>query len=157
MLVAYKGKSFWPSKIIRFINWSDYSHVAWMTKQGGIYEAWPPKVRYCASVHVDHQKGTEVEVFSIPGMTDKQREIVEDYLAKQVGKKYDWPAVLRFIPRMDMVEHTTVKWFCSELIMAALKKAGINPLKRIPNYKVTPGMLVTSPIFHFKTKFKVGS
>lgn len=157
MLVAYKGRSFWPSKLIRWMSWSDYSHVAWMTKAGGIYEAWSPKVRYCSSVHVGHQKGTEVEIFTIPNLTQEQRDVIENYLCEQVGKPYDWVGVFRFVPRLSTNKNQTGRWFCSELVMAALKKANINPLKRIPNYKVTPGMLVTSPIFTFKTKFKVGS
>lgn len=156
MLAAYKGKSFFPSRIIEWLSWSEYSHVGWMTEQGTIIEAWSPKVREVASVNVGHQNGTEVDLFSCPSLCPCDQVRLEAWLRSQIGKPYDWVSVFRFIPRTASQVDQNGKWFCSELLMEAFSLVNVPALKRIPNYKVAPGVFVTSPIFEYVKTVKVG-
>lgn len=156
MLAAYKGKSFWPSKCIEWMSWSDYSHVGWLTEKKTIIEAWSPKVREMESVNSGHTPGTEIDLFDVPSLCPCDQLKLEDFLRRQLGKPYDYASVFRFIPRIATSGYQGDKWFCSELIMAAFSYIRLFPLKRIPGYKVTPGMLVTSPIFEFKETILTG-
>jgi len=148
MILAYKGKSFWPSKCIEWMNWSDYSHVSWLNRDNTVTEAWAPKVRNVPDLDSGHSNGTPIDIFDIPIMTESQRDIIEAYLKNQIGLKYDWAGVFKFLPRITSA-HTNNKWFCSELIFEACKKANLNLLKRIPPYKVYPGMVVISPLLTY--------
>jgi uncharacterized protein YycO len=148
MILAYKGKSFWPSKCIEWMNWSEYSHVAWLNSNHTVTEAWAPKVRNVADINSGHTNGTQIDIFSIPRMTNSQRMEIDRYLFLQVGMKYDWAGVFKFLPRVSSAE-TNNKWFCSELIFEACQKANLNLLERIPPYKVYPGMVVISPLLAF--------
>ena len=147
MILAYKGTSLWPSKMIRWFSWSDYSHIAWLTEQGEVIEAWPPKVRICKSFDEGHTPGTHVDIYEVVGLTSGDRETIETFLRNQVGKKYDWRGVFHFVTRNG--NNSRTKWFCSELVFKALLKADIKLLKGIPPYKVTPGMLVLSPLLKY--------
>lgn len=148
MILAYKGKSFWPSKLIRWFSWSDYSHIAWQCESGEVLEAWPPKVRSTKSFNEGHTKGTPVDFYEVVGLTPEQRLIIESFLRCQVGKSYDWQGVFQFVIRTG--KDSKSKWFCSELVFKALLKANIKLLKGISPYKVTPAMLVLSPLLKYK-------
>jgi uncharacterized protein YycO len=61
-----------------------------------------------------------------------------DWLAKQLGRRYDWTAVVGFIFRAGWADPG--KWFCSELAAAAIQKGG-RKLLREELSRVTPGLL----------------
>jgi hypothetical protein len=62
------------------------------------------------------------------------------FLGLQIGKPYDTTAITAFIFSRDWREDDS--WFCSELVMAALEKAGfVQPLATTAN-RVTPEMLL---------------
>ena len=66
-------------------------------------------------------------------MTDKEHDAIESFLLAQVGKKYDYIGLFRFLPIVRWFiksNDNTEKWFCSELVSEACKQAGRELLKK---------------------------
>jgi uncharacterized protein YycO len=146
MIAAFKGLS--PaSRIIRSVNWGDYSHIAWV--DDGTFEcieSWGTGTRLIKSIHEQHTPGTPVDLFLVQGSTPAIEAKVRAFLLTQIGTSYDWLGILHFLTRKPEGQSGKAKWFCSELIFAAYQSAGINLLERVPPYKVYPSMLVMSPL-----------
>ncbi len=145
MVALYRGISA-GSRLIRWFNWSDYSHAAWLDDDDWtLYEAWiGTGVRALRSLHEGHTPGTRVDVFN-DQLSDAQRSTVRAFLTQEMGKPYDLPGVLRFATRRPESRRSQQRWFCSELVAAAFEQADAPLLKRIPSYKVHPGLLAWSP------------
>lgn len=152
MILLYRGTSA-LSRLIRFVNWGPHSHAAWSDAQteaeiqhAAVIEAWWPRVRTLPNVHHGHTAGTVVDVYDFPAMTPAQRLGVGCAMRRQLGKAYDIAGVLHFLTRRP--EHTASqrRWFCSELVAAALAEVGSPALLRIPAWKVYPSMLAYSPL-----------
>ena len=60
---------------------------------------------------------------------------VRKWCEEQMGCKYDWFGVVRFV--VPFVKQSSTRWFCSELIVAALQQIGffanVKPHKLSPN------------------------
>ena len=146
-ILGYRGKS-WISKVIRWQTRSKYSHIAIELHDGSVVEAWHiGGVAHNRSFRSVHTKGTKVDVFAIEGMSDLYESAVRAFLMKQVGKKYDFGSIAKFLSRR--AERHDNKWFCSELAMEGIAAGGVDLLKRIPASHVSPGQLVTSPLLQF--------
>lgn len=140
-ILAYRGKS-WISKMIRWQTRSKYSHIAIELNDGSVIEAWHiGGVAHNKSFRTVHTKGTPVDVFSINKPFDEIE--AEAFLLEQIGKKYDFGSIARFMSRRD--EPHDDKWFCSELSLDGIAKGGLNLLERIPFSHVSPGQEITSP------------
>lgn len=95
---------------------------------------------------------TKVDLFAIN--TDdaegaKSAEAAEKiwYFAKdQIAKSYDYTMVARFVSRRQASRGESDKWFCSELVFAALRRAGIELLRDVEPWAVSPGLLAKSPL-----------
>lgn len=98
-------------------------------------------------------KGEQIDLFTIecylPNLADAQ-----EWLNIQVGKKYDYGAVVRFITRQQEDRKGSGKFFCSELVFAFVRKAGLNLLERIEPWAVDPGRLSTSPYLNYESTIK---
>lgn len=129
------------SRAIRFVTISEYSHVALILRDGSVIEAWDSGVRHVKNLSDQHTPGTVVDIFEFEKpLTDWEEHLAEDYLKSQRGKKYDWLAVLCFLPGIRLLYHLLRRWygwllpscapdqylFCSELadraVFAALRK-----------------------------------
>lgn len=144
MIGLYRGKSF-ISKLIRWRTWSKYSHASWILDSGEVIEAWWGGVRLKPCIDSDHTDRTQIDLFRI-NLTRRQREGVEEFLMAQVGKKYDFRSIAKFVSRRAEVAADQDKWFCSELVFAALASVNRAPLARVPAFKVSPGLLAVSPM-----------
>ena len=142
MIALYKGTSA-LSRAIRWRTWSEYSHAAWVCDDGSVIEAWRGGVRHVPSIHAQHTQGTEIDLFAVE-MTTEKKWAVQEFLIRQIGKPYDYGAILGFMTRAK--SENPEKWFCSELIFAACQSAGVALLKRIPTWQVSPGLLSISPL-----------
>jgi uncharacterized protein YycO len=142
VILLYKGKSL-ISKAIRWRTWGPYSHAAWWLEDGTVIEAWHKGgVTHSESPATLHTPGTVIDVFGVPGIYSFA---VEQFLKEQVGKQYDFAAVLRgFTFRLDRANPE--KWFCSELVHSAAIAGGVPLLERIPPWKVDPTKISYSPI-----------
>ena len=143
MIALYQGKSL-LSRLIRWRTWSKFSHAAWIKTDGSVIEAWSPGgVRLVDNLSTRHTPGTTVLVYDVPGVN---REVVEAFLVKQIGKPYDYWNILGFVFRGKI--HDPHKWICSELVFAALLAGGVRVLNA-PAWKVSPGDLSLSPVLTF--------
>lgn len=147
MIAFYKGTSA-MSRLIRSVNWGEYSHVAWLDPDhGDVVEAWTDGgVRQVESLSERHTAETVVDLFTVPLMTRQERDMIRQFLHGQIGKKYDWSGILHFVTRRPEHPRDQQAWFCSELIFAAFLFARLELLARIPAYKVFPSLMVYSPI-----------
>lgn len=73
--------------------------------------------------------------FDIPTTPDQER-IFFDFLSKQIGRPYDYEAILGFMFSRDWRE--TDSYICSELVALALEKAKIVPCLYLAANKITP-------------------
>lgn len=152
-VALYRGKSL-MSRAIMWINWSNYSHAALLTSKETVIEAWATGignpwswatggvVREVPSLWDQHSNETEVDLFEPVGITEEQCRIAEDFCRAQIGKKYDWKGVFRFLNRSAPINDED--WFCSELVAAGFAAAEF-PLLMYPAQKIFPGMLSASP------------
>ena len=147
----YKGKSFWPSRLIRWITWSDYSHVAvqFPDENGVVYEAWASGIRCVASLSAQHQPGTSVDIFTIE-VDQTSYDLIIQALQSKLGNPYDWTGVFRFfaIARLFMSKDPTyselVRWFCSEYVAWAFFQGFVRILNK-PFWKQSPADQAASP------------
>lgn len=139
-LLLFKGRGF-ISRLIRWQTRSKYSHAALLLSDGRtIIEAWQG-----AGVRVKEiTDWTDVDLFEIEGLTPLVETRAYSFACDQVGKKYDYWGVIRFVSRRHMPANE--KWFCSELAFAALEIAGLRLLERIDASEVSPHLLSLSPL-----------
>lgn len=137
-ILLFRGRGF-ISWLIRWQTRSEYSHAALMLPDGSIIEAWMTK-----GVRQHWLKDwIDVDVFSVHGMTPEQWARAINYARAQIGKKYDWLAVIRFLSRFRQPPND--RWFCSELVFQAIEIAGIRLLRYVRAGEVSPGLLARSP------------
>lgn len=144
MIALYRGVSF-TSRLIRFFNWSDYSHASWIDMNLAEYEAWQNGgVQVVGHWGANHTPGTLVDMLHIY-LTKGEEQGLQEFFISQAGKKYDLAGVLGFVFRNDKIQKRN-KWFCSELVSAGFKAIKKPLLSRIPDHKVSPAMLCYSPL-----------
>ena len=77
--------------------------------------------------------------------TSGQLLAMMSFIAAQIGAGYDYLALTNFLTNRDL--HDPNKWFCSELVTAAILAAGI-PIfggRRLPAF-TSPGDLYSNPL-----------
>ena len=167
-IAAYQGIG-WVSKAIKLLTYSKYSHIGILftedmdvevdgkvhcIKAGNVIEAWQGGVRLAESVSTNHTKGTMVDIFKLKTpMRPEQSRRIASFLVGQIGKKYDYWNVARFIPvvRLFMPKPAPSIWtrshvFCSELALEAFSDGGIQLLERCLYHEVPPRDVPRSPL-----------
>ena len=141
------------SRVIRWQTRSPYNHASiWIGGLGGlVYEAREfRKVAFQRGYQRRDQaeaEGETVNLFDLRcEITPEQEAKVRAFLDRQLNKDYDYTSVLRFISRRKASDTSANAWFCSELVFAALREAGIHLLERIEPWAVSPGLLALSPL-----------
>lgn len=162
LITAYRGVSA-VSRLIRWQTWSDYSHVGLAAWEDGV--ALPDVCSGCPTVEAwqtdgvragyrgpcaGHIPGTRIDLFEVPAAGTHEKALAAwDFATTQVGRPYDWLGVLRFLPRRAERRAGDARWFCSELVMAAFAAAGVELLVRVPASRVSPGLVVLSPLLRY--------
>lgn len=120
------------SWLIRMMTWSRWSHVSIVDGDTIIQaHALHGVVRSSLAEAIDTAK--RVELVRLPA---RDPAAVIAAAASQIGKPYDWTALLAFILRRDWQEDDS--WFCSELVAWAFHRGG-SPLFRADRIsRVTP-------------------
>lgn len=145
----HRGTSF-IGRLIRWQSRSVYSHAS-MILPGGVFiesrEGIGVQCRFLSgpSAEVPAAKGELVDQFTLEA-TAAQVAHIEDFAKAQVGKKYDYTMVARFVSRRGPSRRQSGKWFCSELVFAALERAGLDLLRDTQPWEVSPGLLSKSPL-----------
>ncbi len=148
-LAFYRGTGI-LNKAIRFFSRGGYSHIAVILDNGIFIEAYPfAGVRYRKSLMDGMKIGTVVEIFDI-NTPPLESKIISDFLYLQIDKKYDYWSVFGFILyATEESRRASKRWFCSELLFAAFRKANINFLERVDAWKVSPSLLSYSPLIKY--------
>ncbi|NQT94309.1 MAG: hypothetical protein HQ559_16235 [Lentisphaerae bacterium] len=133
------------SRIIRFKNWSKYSHISWVDPDGSETEAWTRGIRRLEVAHTDHSPDTRVDLFDV-GLTQGELDGLHEFLHEQEGKGYDFRGILHFVSRRPERPSDQDRWFCSEVVFAGFVHIHKPLLLRVPAWKVYPGMLIYSPL-----------
>lgn len=146
-LLAYEGRSFIPSKLIRFFTWEDVTHIGILLPSGEVIEAWftlkgfPGRVFLRDSYRDGHTLGTQVRVYNILG--DYNSEVATTWFHSQVGKAYGLRDILKFITHTSTNKNNS--WFCSELALEGIAQGDLN--LQIGNFaKMSPRDVIMSPL-----------
>lgn len=124
--------------IIRLLTFSKWNHVA-IEIDGYVYEALTSKGVVKVPKH-QYWQWDEEKCVTVP---INNSEAVKQFLDNQVGKGYDWKALVA-LPFLRKWHHPD-KWFCSELVAEALLKGGSGFTEEdLPSYRVTPKDLHTA-------------
>lgn len=147
-ILLFKGKGV-VSKLIQWQTRSEYSHAAVMVGET-VYEAREfkgvRKIELGTHSELTPESFLNCHMFTVL-TNDVQDKTIVDFLEKQVGKKYDYSSVARFVSRRQASRKASGKWFCSELVYAAFQQAGIDLLREgsIEPWAVSPHILSLSP------------
>lgn len=152
----YQGRGH-ISGLIKLQTDSIWSHTAAILRDGSVVEAWHKGgvdhvhnhgldlIEYdtISCLSKNHKAGTPVNIFGVQA-TEAQADIFEAFILSQVGEKYDFWAVFRFLTRKPYNENN--KWFCTELVAHGLVLAAIHLQERILCYKMSPQLAGISPL-----------
>ena len=127
------------SGLIRFFTWSDFSHVDAVLPDGTLLGARAGGVKIRPADYLGSAKTARFHV----DLTPEQEAAAWAFLRNQIGKRYDFTAIIGFLFRRDWQRDGA--WFCSELIAAACALAAKFPLVRETKGRVTPRDLLISP------------
>ena len=139
------------SKAIRFqTGRSLWSHTAPVLRDQSIVESWHKggvshvdKGSLILNLSFNHTPGTIVDLFRIEA-TEKQAEEFEKFLLSQVGMKYDFRSVFRFLTGVPASVNN--RWFCSEISSFGLIDIGIYIQQRICPAHISPQLHGISPL-----------
>ena len=70
------------------------------------------------------------------------------WLESQIGKRYDYRSVLRFVSRRPADENDA--YFCSELVFRYFEEGGLRLLRGIEAHDVSPRDLSLSPYLYYQ-------
>ena len=121
---------------IRLATWSRWSHVAAVFGQQAFEATARRGVRQTTVAEV-LVGATDHAWASVPCRTEPALRFLE----AQVGKPYDWTAIVGMLLRRDWQEDDS--WFCSELVATASVVAGVPIIRKTQN-RVTPEDVWTS-------------
>ena len=148
-ILGYMGTSI-TSSLIKIQTRSKYSHIGVMLHDGSVVEAWQGTgVRQIENAFIGHADNTLIDVFSIKSInTDFDEPAATKYLLEQIGKKYDYRSVWRFLSRRDAPDNESL--FCSEMAELTLIAGGLRLLNGSPS-EHSPRDTLLSPILNFDT------
>lgn len=127
------------SWLIRLLTWSRWSHVSVVDGATIIQaHALHGVIRTPLAEAIANDKESKLVRFKCNNPT-----AVIAAAASQIGKKYDWTALIGFMLRRDWQEDDS--WFCSELAAWAFQQAGTPLLRPEALHRVTPENLWMLP------------
>jgi hypothetical protein len=142
-VLLYRGTGL-LDRLIRWQTRSCYSHAAilvplppWMVRPPSVIEAAPwAGVRERLLTPEDLRTA---DCFDVIGMDEEQWQYAIESARAEIGCRYDWRSVLRFLTRRKA--GSANRWFCSELVFQKIREAGVTLLERIKDWEVSPGQL----------------
>jgi len=130
----YKAKGDWTDWLIRKWTKGPYSHCElvfdslWLSAS-----LWEGMVRY-----KDIKPGYKEWDFISLDLTVTQAKKIQDWSALELGSGYDWLGIL-LTQTVNMNRQDPHRWFCSELVVAALQQASM--LQRVVPHQTDPNEL----------------
>jgi hypothetical protein len=105
----------------------EYDGEVWEAWHTGGKRFWHGSVRRIESPYDGHSPGTPIDVFTVDG--DYDEAAIRAFCHSQDGKHYAFRDVAKFLTRTDASDDDNEKWFCSELVLAAVARGGLELLK----------------------------
>lgn len=139
MQILFTRRGTLTCRVIRFLTWSQWSHVA-VVIGDRVYEAMAATGVRCTTWQAALDGVTRHDLLSAGGADPV---LAEAFLRAQVGKPYDWTAICGMFMRRDWQRDD--RWECTELAAAALLAGGLQPFRK-PMNRVVPEDLWTSPL-----------
>jgi uncharacterized protein YycO len=126
------------SFLIRTMTWSDWSHVA-LVRGNWAIEAVHPKVRMIDLKSIrDHYPSTILVTFPC-----SDPDLTWHFACSQISKPYDTLALCDFLTHRSW--ESPDKWFCSELVTAAIHASGTLLFRPDSLSRITPQHLWLLP------------
>jgi len=126
------------STLVRWRDWSDYSHVDLIMPDGRLIGA------YSNGVVIGYPHIVSNKIIVSIVVTQEQADKIYKGAMSQLGKPYDYAGIFGFVTNRDWQEDDS--WFCSELIAWIFKEAGINLLRFDNISRISPADLLLSPL-----------
>lgn len=140
-ILLFRGKGL-ISRLIRWQTNGDYSHLAIQFPDGTIYEAWHKPAEFRKRPPLTDW--SNVDAFDIVGLTDEGAVRMREWCEANLGAKYDFSGVLRFLSRRR--KRADDKWFCSEAGFECVRYGGVELLHRIVLAQASPTVVSFSPL-----------
>jgi uncharacterized protein YycO len=121
------------SSFIAWWTWGTWTHAEFVTEKGliGARLSGGVQVRpfnYCDPIQEEYRS---IEV------SNEQAKSLYSFLYSQIGKTYDWKAILGLGIRNNFANPKN-SWFCSELVIAAFESINYTLLRTNYSYRITP-------------------
>jgi len=149
----YKSKTT-ISKLIQWQTRGEYSHAAIHLDDGFAIEAWHKGGVQHHPIGSLHPRGTKVAIFTIESFYFP--DLTQAYAMDQVGKKYDFTMVARFMSRRGETRRSKDKLFCSELVFDALVYGGLPLFENTLGWEVSPDLIKRSPHIKYQRTITIG-
>ena len=121
---------------IRTFTWSNFSHVdLYFPEENLLIGAVPFKGVISRNADEVFKQASKISVYEV----DVDSELARSIIMGQIGKPYDWTAVMGFLLRRNWQE--TDSWDCSEIASYVILKAGLKLFNEDLN-RITPRDLV---------------
>lgn len=169
-ILGYRGIS-GVSDGIKLLTYSVYSHSAALftadmnvevygkthfIPAGSVTEAWKGGVKLAENMATNHKERTQVDIFELKTpLLPEQENRVAQFLVQNIGKKYAYFNVLRFVPIVRLLIRKPLPWnylrthvFCSELVMLAFNAGGVQLLERCQPWEIPPRDIPRSPLLY---------
>lgn len=115
--------------LVEIVTRSPWSHVAMVADPGENLAIEAQAFKAVQYRPVSAFKNQSI-IMRIHDLTDEQREKIVEYAKKQIGKPYDYKAILEELERFEFGKaiepEEPGRFICSSLIAAAYKSAGID-------------------------------
>lgn len=126
---------------------SDWSHVDCLFDDGTVIGAMKEGVQrmYLSERLAGPRK---VKAYRIDIINLPKEYAAFEFAKEQVGAGYDWSGMVgMFLPAKQFELQDQSRWFCSELVAAAIEAGGVK-IARYSNWRLSPGFLDCSPLLH---------
>ncbi|WP_122300358.1 YiiX/YebB-like N1pC/P60 family cysteine hydrolase [Pseudomonas syringae] len=120
------------SRLLRYATWSSWSHVALVNGDQVIEAVTSVGVRQVSLSSAICNAST----YALVELPAKNSQKVHQVARSQIGKRYDWSAIVGLGLQRDWQEDDA--WFCSELIAWAAATAGERWFRCEALHRVTP-------------------
>jgi uncharacterized protein YycO len=121
------------SWLIRFVTWSEYSHVDILLDGNYLIGAIAPEGVVVHKADYRLKTASKAVIMELP--VSSKIEALE-YARSQIGKSYDWLGVLGIGLHRNWQEND--KWSCAELAAMALDAGGQKPFDSKFHHRITP-------------------
>ena len=135
------------SWLIRFVTWSEYSHVDLVLDDTSLIGATSFDGVAVSQLKDRLAKASKAVMVDIPV---KDKAVAEAFAISQLGKPYDWLGVIGIGLKRNWQEDD--KWSCAELVASVLSEGGQKPFDSKYHHRITPQHLLSLNFDKVKVK-----